>query len=174
MSDKQPVVWIVDDDASIRWVLETALEETDFEIQTYDSPELPLRRLRKSPPTVVLTDVRMPGMDGLTFLEAIHEVDDTIPVIVMTAHADLEMAVDAYDRRVFEYVPKPFEVDEVVSLVQRAVRKRLSGRRRSRKASNADASPQGVNIIGQAPAMQEVFRIIGRVARTDVTVLING
>ncbi|HIQ40066.1 MAG TPA: nitrogen regulation protein NR(I) [Sulfurivirga caldicuralii] len=169
----RPVVWIVDDDASIRWVLETALEETDFDIQVYESPELPLRRLRQEPPAVVLTDVRMPSMDGLTFLEAIHEVDDKIPVIVMTAHADLDMAVDAYGRKVFEYVPKPFEVDEVVSLVQRAVRKRFSGRQRRRRQPPKAVS-QGVSIIGQAPAMQEVFRIIGRVAKTDVTVLING
>ncbi len=177
MPNRKPIVWVVDDDASIRWVLETALEETDFEIQVYESPELPLRRLKKEPPTVVLTDVRMPSMDGLTFLEAIHEVDDKIPVIIMTAHADLDMAVGAYERKVFEYVPKPFEVDEVVSLVQRAVRKRLSGRggRRGRiQQSNLDKAPEGVHIIGQAPAMQEVFRIIGRVAKTDVTVLING
>ena len=170
----RPIVWVVDDDASIRWVLETALEETGFEIQVYDSPELPLRRLKTEPPTVVLTDVRMPSMDGLTFLEAIHEEDDKIPVIVMTAHADLDMAVDAYERKVFEYVPKPFEVDEVVSLVQRAVRKRLSGHRRRRGTQAQQASSEGVNIIGQAPSMQEVFRIIGRVAKTDVTVLING
>ncbi len=175
MSDTRPIVWVVDDDASIRWVLETALEETGYDIRLFENPEIPVQELKKAPPTVVLTDVRMPHMDGMTFVEAIHEADPHIPVIVMTAHADLDMAVDVYQKDVFEYVPKPFEVDEVVSLVQRAVRKRLSGGRRSRTRRPAASSvSEQVNIIGQAPTMQEVFRIIGRVARTDVTVLING
>ncbi len=177
--DQPPLVWIVDDDASIRWVLEAALEEMACQVRSFESPELPIQQLRKGErPDVVLTDVRMPHMDGLTFVEALHEVDERIAVIVMTAHANLETAVDAYGRQVFEYVPKPFEMDELVSLVQRALRKRLSGGKRvarvSRGTEGGHTGLEGVQIIGQAPAMQEVFRIIGRVAKKDVTVMING
>lgn len=175
----QPIIWIVDDDASIRWVLEAALEELDCQLRSFESPEVPIERLHAGErPDVVLTDVRMPHMDGLTFVEALHEVDPQIAVIVMTAHANLETAVDAYGRQVFEYVPKPFEVDELVSLVQRALRKRLSGGKRVVKPKQSPETGQSgledVQIIGQAPAMQEVFRIIGRVAKKDVTVMING
>ena len=169
-----PVVWVVDDDASIRWVLSEALESLPYEIRAFESPEEALARWESATPAVVLTDVRMPGMDGLTFMEALHERAPSLPVIVMTAHADLDTAVNAFAHEAFEYVPKPFEVDEVVALVDRAVRKTLSGgrRRRPRKESGEPQLP--VQIIGQAPAMQEVFRIIGRVSKLDVTVLING
>ena len=176
MNTSVPVIWIVDDDASIRWILETALEETGYVIKLFENPEIPIQELKKSPPSVILTDVRMPHMDGITFLEAIHETDPHIPVIVMTAYADLNMAVDIYQKsNVFEYVPKPFEVDEVISLIKRAVRKYQSGKKRTRSRKQPPPPPsEKVRIIGQAPAMQEVFRIIGRVAKTDVTVLING
>jgi len=174
----QPIVWVVDDDASIRWVLSEALEALPYEIRAFGSPEEALARWDSAPPTVVLTDVRMPGMDGLTFMEALHERVPSLPVIVMTAHADLDTAVNAFAHEAFEYVPKPFEVDEVVALVDRAVRKTLSGGRRRRRSSPRSKSEGDqqlpVQIIGQAPAMQEVFRIIGRVSKLDVTVLING
>ncbi|SIN85465.1 two-component system, NtrC family, nitrogen regulation response regulator GlnG [Sulfurivirga caldicuralii] len=172
---EQPIVWVVDDDASIRWVLSEALESLPYEIRTFESPEDALASWDKAPPRAVLTDMRMPGMDGLTFMEALHERRPEIPVIVMTAHADLDTAVNAFAHEAFEYVPKPFEVDEVVALVDRAVRKTLSGGRRRGTRKRTDEGGQlSVQIIGQAPAMQEVFRIIGRVSKLDVTVLING
>lgn len=168
-----PVVWIVDDDASIRWVLETALEDKPYALKVFDSPLLALKSFEQAPPTVIISDVRMPDMDGLTFMEAIHEKDKNIPVIIMTAHADLDTAVKSYQSKAFEYLPKPFDLDEAIGLIDRAIKRKLSGGiKSSRRKKPQDKQP--LNIIGVAPAMQEVFRILGRVSQLDVTVLING
>lgn len=168
-----PIVWIVDDDASIRWVLETALEDKPYEVKVFESPIVALKAFEDYPPSVIVSDVRMPDMDGLTFMEAIHDRDKQIPVIIMTAHADLDTAVKSYQSRAFEYLPKPFDIDEATSLIDRAIKRHLSGgMARTRKSKKASKQP--LNIIGAAPAMQEVFRILGRVSQLDVTVLING
>lgn len=166
-----PVIWIVDDDASIRWVLEAALEDKPYEVYTFDSPMQALQHYDESAPTVVISDVRMPEMDGLTFMEAVHEKDPNLPVIIMTAYADLNTAVKSYQSKAFEYLPKPFEVDDAIAFIERAIKKQLSGRKVRRKKAT---QKQPLNIIGGAPAMQEVFRILGRVSQLDVTVLING
>lgn len=170
----EPIVWIVDDDASIRWVLEAALEDKPYQVKSFDSPTLALKHLDEFPPTVIVSDIRMPDMDGLTFMEAIHEFDKNIPVIIMTAHADLNTAVRSYQSKAFEYLPKPFDIDEALSLVDRAIKRQMSGGRASRSRVESAANKQPLNIIGAAPAMQEVFRIIGRVSQLDVTVLVNG
>lgn len=169
----EPIVWVVDDDASIRWVIEAALEDRPYQVKIFDSPLLALKAYEEFPPAAILSDVRMPDMDGLTFMEAVHELDKKIPVIIMTAHADLDTAVKSYQSRAFEYLPKPFDIDEAIALVDRAVKRFQSGgRKRTRKANKPEKQP--LNIIGAAPAMQEVFRILGRVSQLDVTVLING
>ena len=168
-----PIVWVVDDDASIRWVLEAALEEKPYIVKVFDSPLMALKNLEAFPPAAVLSDVRMPDMDGLTFMEAIHEHDKQIPVIIMTAHADLDTAVKSFQSEAFEYLPKPFDIDEAISLIERGVKRHLSGGQ-SRKHHPKKSSKQPLNIIGGAPAMQEVFRVLGRVSKLDVTVLING
>ncbi|MBN2647217.1 MAG: nitrogen regulation protein NR(I) [Thiotrichales bacterium] len=168
-----PIVWIVDDDASIRWVLEAALEDKPFLVKVFDSPLMALKQFDDFPPAAVLSDVRMPDMDGLTFMEALHERDKKIPVIIMTAHADLDTAVKSYQSEAFEYLPKPFDLDEATSLIERAVKRYLSGGM-PRVRAGKKAGKQPLNIIGGAPAMQEVFRVLGRVSKLDVTVLING
>jgi len=171
--EMNPVVWIVDDDASIRWVLEAALEDKPYELRAFDSPLLALKAFEETPPTVIVSDVRMPDMDGLTFMEAIHELDNSIPVIIMTAHADLGTAVKSYQSKAFEYLPKPFDIDEAITLVDRAIKRKLSGGgKKTRRRRTQEKQP--LNIIGAAPAMQEVFRVLGRVSQLDVTVLING
>lgn len=170
----EPIVWIVDDDASIRWVLEAALEDKPYQIKSFDSPVIALKHLETSPPTVIVSDIRMPELDGLTFMEAIHEFDKNIPVIIMTAHADLNTAVRSYQSKAFEYLPKPFDIDEALSLIERAIKRQLSGGRVSKSRTESSTNKQPLNIIGAAPAMQEVFRIIGRVSQLDVTVLVNG
>jgi len=169
----EPIVWVVDDDASIRWVIEAALEDKPYLIKIFDSPLTALKAYEEFPPAAVLSDVRMPDMDGLTFMEAVHELDAKIPVIIMTAHADLDTAVKSYQSKAFEYLPKPFDIDEAIALVDRAVKRFVSGGvKRVRRSPKADKQP--LNIIGAAPAMQEVFRILGRVSQLDVTVIING
>jgi len=162
-------VWIVDDDRSIRWVLEKALTKAGLEVSAYDNADSVLRDLRKDQPDIIVSDVRMPGTDGLTLLHNISEQHPEVPVIIITAHSDLDSAVAAYDGGAFEYLPKPFDVDEAVAQVRRAIRHRAQSQASS--STDADATR---DIIGEAPAMQEVFRAIGRLARSNITVLING
>jgi two-component system nitrogen regulation response regulator GlnG len=162
-------VWVVDDDQSVRWVLEKALRQADMDTRSFERGELLLEALESDEPDVLITDVRMPGMDGLTLLDRLSRQSPDLPVIVVTAHSDLENAVAAYQGGAFEYLPKPFDVDEAVELVEKAARH--SGHAVSEKPGRDDGIP---SLIGQAPAMQEVFRSIGRLARSSMTVLITG
>jgi len=167
--DKDLRVWVVDDDQSVRWVLEKALRQADMKTRSFERGELLLDALESDEPDVLITDVRMPGMDGLTLLDRLSVRSPDLPVIVVTAHTDLENAVAAYQGGAFEYLPKPFDVDEAVSLVRKAAR--VNG------PEVGEAVDQGADmpsLIGQAPAMQEVFRSIGRLARSSMTVLITG
>ncbi len=116
-----PTVWVVDDDRSIRWVLEKALQGAGLQHAVFDSAKAARKALEAETPTVVMTDIRMPGEDGLSLLEHFHTVSPKLPVIVMTAHSDLDSAVASYSRGAFEYLPKPFDVDDAILLVQRAL-----------------------------------------------------
>lgn len=162
-------VWVVDDDRSIRWVLEKALERAGIPIRPFSNGELVLDALADERPGVVLTDIRMPGLDGLQLLERLREFDPELPVIVMTAHSDLDSAVSSYQGGAFEYLPKPFDIDEAVAAVRRAISHGEPDDPGMRTAASGDRE-----IIGKAPAMQEVFRAIGRLSNSNVTVLING
>ena len=161
-------VWIVDDEESIRWVLDRALQRAGMRARSFPGAGELLDALRDDAPDVMMVDIRMPGIDGLELLGQVHAAHPELPVIVMTAHSDLDAAVAAYKGGAFEYLPKPFDVDGVVSLVQRAARTRARG-----KPAERDARPPAT-IIGEAPAMQEVFRAIGRLSRSQINVLING
>lgn len=169
MSDKGNV-WIIDDDRAIRWVLEKAFKREDLEVRLFEDAESALRALERSTPDALITDIRMPGMDGLDLLQRLREQRPELPIIIMTAHSDLDSAVSAYEGGAFEYLPKPFDVDDAVDLVRRALahRQDVSG------ASGGAALEPTPEIIGEAPSMQEVFRAIGRLARSNITVLING
>jgi two-component system, NtrC family, nitrogen regulation response regulator GlnG len=168
MTDVARVV-IVDDDRAIRWVLERALAQPDLEVECIERADTALQRLLDDPPDVLVTDIRMPGIDGLDLMARVREAHPDLPVIVMTAHSDLDSAVASYQGGAFEYLPKPFDVDEALALVRRAV---AHARERQRPVS----VPEGLDaeIIGEAPAMQEVFRAIGRLSHSHITVLING
>ncbi len=163
------LVWVVDDDQSMRWVLEKALEKNGFRVNSFADGRALLDGLEHSQPDVVISDIRMPGMDGIDLLSRIRETVPDLPVIIMTAHSDLDSAVKAYDVGAFEYLPKPFDVIEAVEQVNRALA--------SRRKAAAEAQPDevsSVGIIGKAPAMQEVFRAIGRLSRSNISVLITG
>lgn len=162
-------VVVVDDDRAIRWVLERALAQPDLDVECIERADTALTRLLEDPPDVLVTDIRMPGIDGLDLMARIREAHPDLPVIVMTAHSDLDSAVASYQGGAFEYLPKPFDVDEALALVRRAV---AHARERQRPV----IVPEGLNaeIIGEAPAMQEVFRAIGRLSHSHITVLING
>lgn len=166
-------VWIIDDDKSIRWVLEKALEQEHIETQAFESGEKIMASLKRDTPNAIVSDVRMPGIDGLTLLADIHAQYPELPVIIMTAHSDLDSAVSSYQKGAFEYLPKPFDVDEAISLIKRAI-----AHSNEQKVSAQAATPaepyKHTEIIGEAPAMQEVFRAIGRLSHSNITVLING
>ncbi len=168
-----PVVWIIDDDRSIRWVLEKALQKENFQIVSFDSAEGVLERLNQEQPHAIISDIRMPGMDGLTLLEKIQNAYPEVPVIIMTAHSDLDSAVTSYQSGAFEYLPKPFDLDDAVALTKRAISHAQEQRARNQQHAT-DVPHESTEIIGEAPAMQEVFRAIGRLSQSNITVLING
>ena len=161
-------VWLVDDDASIRWVLERALRNDGMAPRAFEAAEPALDALRRDAPDVLITDIRMPGASGLELLRRIRDARPALPVIVMTAHSDLGSAVSAYEGGAFEYLPKPFDIDQAVALVRRAASGALGG------GNDAGAAPRMPELLGKAPAMQQVFRAIGRLSRSSVTVLITG
>ncbi len=165
---KPSCVWIIDDDRSIRWVLEKALLREEIPCMTFSSAGDALRELERSQPSAVLSDIRMPGVSGLELLQALKEKLPKVPVIIMTAYSDLDSAVAAFQGGAFEYLPKPFDVDQAVELVRRALAENAS---RDVPVSSDAPVPE---ILGQAPAMQEVFRAIGRLAPSHATVLITG
>jgi len=161
-------VWIVDDDSSIRWVLARALRAEGFDVSDYENAEQALDAMQKDTPEVLMTDIRMPGMSGLELAKHLHQSQPDIPVIIMTAHTDLDSALASYESGAFEYLPKPFDLDEAVRLVQRAVEP-------SQDLTEAFEDDQSeVTIIGEAPAMQEVFRAIGRLAKSNINVMVCG
>jgi two-component system nitrogen regulation response regulator GlnG len=164
-------VWIVDDDSSIRWVLEKALSGASISVASFEKPEDLLVALEHQQPEVIISDIRMPNIDGMTLLSRISEQFPNLPVIIMTAHSDLDSAVNAYQGGAFEYLPKPFDTDEAISLTRRAL---TYAREQTAKRKHSVAVPDPVGIIGAAPAMQEVFRAIGRLSRSSISVLING
>ncbi len=166
------LVWVVDDDKSIRWVLEKALQKAAISTQSFASARSLLEALENDVPTTLITDIRMPGMDGLELLSKVQYSYPDLPIIVMTAHSDLDSAVSAFNAGAFEYLPKPFDINEVVEVVQRAC---AQSKQTNIKQDNIEESSEDTpEIIGGAPAMQEVFRAIGRLARSNITVLING
>jgi two-component system, NtrC family, nitrogen regulation response regulator GlnG len=162
-------VWVVDDDSAVRWVLDKALTAAGITTRVFERPEPFFDALREARPDVLVTDVRMPGIDGLELMRRVSALDVALPIIVITAHTDLDSAVAAYRGGAFEYLPKPFDVDEAVALVWRAARSASPA-----GTPAAEPAPIMPQMIGQAPAMQEVFRTIGRLARASMNVLITG
>jgi two-component system nitrogen regulation response regulator GlnG len=160
-------VWIVDDDASIRWVLERALKQAGMSPIAFEDADSAMSALRRGEPDVLVTDIRMPGKSGLELLDDVRTRRPKLPVIVMTAHSDLDSAVAAYQGGAFEYLPKPFDIDQAVELVRRAATQQQS-------VESASESRRIPEMLGHAPAMQEMFRAIGRLSRSSMTVLITG
>ncbi len=165
-------VWIVDDDKSIRWVLEKALQKASIKTKSFPEAQVLLDALTHETPDALITDIRMPGINGLELLDKVQHSQPNLPVVVMTAHSDLDSAVSAFHGGAFEYLPKPFDINEVVDVVQRAcLQKKQKSAPKQNELEDRKETPE---IIGEAPAMQEVFRAIGRLARSNISVLING
>src|SRR3954463_7600586 len=161
-------VWIVDDDRSIRWVIEKALSREGIAFNSFSSAQDALEALSGAAPEVLLSDIRMPGLSGLELLNAVKQRHPGVPVIVMTAYSDLDSAVAAFQGGAYEYLPKPFDIDQAVDLIRRALDE---SRREAEAAESPGETPE---ILGHAPAMQEVFRAIGRLSQSHATVLITG
>ena len=159
-------IWVVDDDESIRWVLERGLSENGIAVETFDSANKVIKKLETENPSLILTDIKMPGKSGIDLLDEVKELRPEIPIIIMTAHSDLKSAVESYEHGAWEYLPKPFDIEEAVSMVQRATTKDNT------EIEEIDESQ--AEIIGEAPAMQEVFRAIGKLSNSNSTVLLMG
>ena len=162
-------IWIVDDDASIRWVLEKALARDGLETRSFSSAREALAAFERDTPQVLVSDIRMPGESGLDLLQAVKARHPGLPVIVITAFSDLDSAVASFQGGAFDYLAKPFDIDQAVALIRRALEESL------REEASIDSAPgETPEILGHAPAMQEVFRAIGRLSQSNVTVLITG
>ena len=177
MSDEY--VWVIDDDQSIRWVLEKTLKQAGMQVNVFESADEALDAMRGNSlaPDAVISDIRMPGSDGLSLLDQMKRSHPDVPVLIMTAFSDLDNTVTAFERGAFEYIPKPFDVDNVIEQVRRACsvqnepRTPAAANARAKQSANQEEPPE---LIGDAPAMQDVFKAIGRLSRSKITVLING
>ena len=165
--NKENSVWIIDDDESIRWVLEKSLSEEGFEVSSFESADQALKKIKLDPPQVILSDIRMTGTTGIELLDEVNKSKINIPIIIMTAHSDLKSAVESYEHGAWEYLPKPFDIKEVIKIVGRAIK----GNEKKTKIDEADTK---VEIIGEAAAMQEVYRAIGKLSNSNSTVLLVG
>ena len=162
-----PEIWVVDDDPALRWVMDKALADAGHAVRLFASAEEAKQALSAGAPAVLVSDVRLPGESGFDLLKHLRKEQPRLPVIVVTAHADLESAVAAYQGGAFEYLPKPFDVDELTALVQRALQAQPT-------SAAAVAAVDEDQLVGEAPAMQQVFRAIGRLTRSHMTALITG
>ena len=161
-------IWIVDDDASIRWVLEKALARENLETRSFANARDAMAAFETETPQVLVSDIRMPGESGIDLLQAVKAKHPGLPVIIITAFSDLDSAVASFQGGAFDYLAKPFDIDKAVALIRRALEESL------REASVEAAPAETPEILGLAPAMQEVFRAIGRLSQSNVTVLITG
>ena len=160
-----PKVWIADDDEAIRMVLEEGLRSADLEIVTFADAESLIDALNNDKPDLIISDIKMPGMHGYDLLKHIKNNYEKLPVIIMTAFTDMQAAIDSYGGGAFEYIPKPFDLEEAIIIVKKALEE--SKETKPKKVSKSE-------IIGSAPSMQIVFRSIGKLANTNATVLIQG
>ena len=164
------IVWVVDDDDSIRWVLNRAFEKAGFTTRDFANGELLLDALKSAQPHVIVSDIRMPGTDGFDVLSEVNTRFEHLPIVIMTAHSDLETTVTSFERGAFEYVAKPFDIDDIVATVRRAANQTHL----RQDPIELDVEPSANGIVGRAPAMQEVFRAIGRLTQSTATVMITG
>ncbi|MCR5536377.1 MAG: nitrogen regulation protein NR(I) [Succinivibrio sp.] len=175
-----PMIWVIDDDSSIRFVFDRGLEFQHINHRLFETGDAALQALKKEIPDVIVSDIRMPGISGLDLIKAVHDVDEDIPFIIITAHSDLTAAVDSYEKGTFEYVPKPFDINQVVSVIRRAALHRFNLKKQKEQTdpekaeASASIAPQTSDIIGRSPAMQDVFKSIGRISKTNLPVLIHG
>ena len=162
-------IWILDDDKSIRWVFEKALEKENLSFKTFSNTNEAINQFNHEKPSVIVSDIRMPGESGLIFLSKVKDKFPEIPIIIMTAYSDLDTAVSAFQKGAFEYIAKPFDIDKTLEVIKQALSESAS--LQSESNENSESIP---DIIGKSSAMQDVFRAIGKLSKSNATVLING
>ncbi|MBT3348405.1 MAG: nitrogen regulation protein NR(I), partial [Thiotrichales bacterium] len=169
-------VWVVDDDSSIRWVLEKLFQKAEISVQLFSSGDAMLQEFTQNSPDLIITDIRMPGIDGVNLLKEIQRQQPELPVIIMTAHSNMESAVASYEGGAFEYLPKPFDIDEMLNLAKRALEKSISSKLKASQNSAQDIqnNSRASELIGESAAMQDLFRTIGRLSNSSMSVLISG
>ena len=158
-------IWILDDDKSIRWVLQKALEKNNYNVMAFGNTNEAINQFNHDMPDLIVSDIKMPGESGLQFLEKVKVKFPKIPVIVMTAFSDLDSALDSYAQGAYEYLPKPFDIDNAISVINSAFKDKVE------ELNNIESSNK---IIGTSKAMQEVFKQIGKLSKSDASVLITG
>jgi len=162
-------VWVLDDDKSIRWVFEKALSKANLPCQCFSNTNEAINQFNHETPSVIVSDIRMPGESGIDFLTKVKAKFPLIPIIIMTAYSDLDTAVSAFQKGAFEYIAKPFDIDKVLEVINQALEQTIKNN------DNTNESDYILpEIIGQAQSMQEVFRAIGRLSKSNATVLLNG
>jgi len=164
-------VWVLDDDKSIRWVFEKALEKANLPFKIFSNTNEAINQFNHDKPSVIVSDIRMPGESGLSFLAKVKDKFPEIPIIIMTAYSDLDTAVASFQKGAFEYIAKPFDINHVINIINKALEKNINLDSDDTEKFDPKNYP---DIIGQAPSMQEVFRVIGKLGETNATVLING
>jgi len=175
MSQRPKTVWIVDDEQSIRWVLERALTKATLDVRSFNSAILLLAALKKACPDSIISDIRMPEMDGFELLKRVKKIYPDLPVIIMTAHSDMDSAVLAYEKGAFEYLPKPFDIHQATALAQRACEHYRATQTKNKVTSDVSSGLfESKEIIGKSPAMQDVFRSIARLSKSSISVLVTG
>ncbi len=162
-------IWILDDDKSIRWVFEKALEKENLSYKTFSNANEAINQFNHEKPSVIVSDIRMPGESGLIFLSKVKDKFPEIPIIIMTAYSDLDTAVSAFQKGAFEYIAKPFDIDKTLDVIKQAI----SESSLSQTEAN-EGNEDTPDIIGKSPSMQNVFRAIGKLSQSNATVLING
>ena len=165
-------VWILDDDKSIRWVFKKALEKINVPFKTFSNTNEAINQFNHEKPSVIVSDIRMPGESGLVFLSKVKDKFPEIPIIIMTAYSDLDTAVSAFQKGAFEYIAKPFDIDKTLEVIKQALSESASSQSESNESSESSESIP--DIIGKSSAMQDVFRAIGKLSQSNATVLVNG
>jgi two-component system, NtrC family, nitrogen regulation response regulator GlnG len=162
-------VWVLDDDKSIRWVFEKALASANLSYKSFSNTNEAINQFNHEKPSVIISDIRMPGETGLVFLTKVSEKFPEIPIIIMTAYSDLDTAVAAFQKGAFEYIAKPFDIDKSIEVIKKALAKANANNK-----NTADDQSLAPEIIGQSSSIQEVFRMIGKLSKSEDSVLING
>lgn len=165
MNTSTKKIWILDDDKSIRWVLQKALEKNNYNVMTFGNTNEAINHFNHDMPDLIVSDIKMPGESGLQFLEKVKEKFPKIPVIIMTAFSDLDSALDSYSHGAYEYLPKPFDIDNAISVINSAFKD---------NTENLNDNENPNKIIGTSKVMQDVFKQIGKLSKSDASILITG